>query len=151
MGRILKRVPFDFNYPIDKVWEGYCPSLEKLQSIPKMVEQVPEILNYKGNVCNECDKTFNDCSESARYCVWYNEDLRNLWHYEVPKGEGYQMWENTSEGSPQSPVFKTLEALCEWCAEHATVFANFKATKEEWMQMLGDDSSGYRMGNVIIF
>lgn len=32
---------------------------------------------------------------------------------EPPEGEGYQLWETTSEGSPISPVFETLEALCE--------------------------------------
>ena len=135
MGRTLKRVPLDFDYPLEQLWEGYAPSIEKLQSIEGIVKQVPEILTYQGNVCDECDKTFNNCSESARYCVWYNRDLRQQWCYEPPSGEGYQLWETTTEGSPVSPVFKTIDELSEWCEEHATTFADFKATKEEWKRM----------------
>lgn len=138
MGRELKRVPLDFDYPLGKVWEGYCPSLEKFKSIKGITKQVPEILKYQGNVCNECDKKFNNCSESARYCVWHNEDLKKIWYYDVPKGEGYQLWETTTEGSPKSPVFKMLDELCEWCEENANTFAEFKATKEQWMKMLGE-------------
>lgn len=54
-----------------------------------------------------------------------------------PTGDGFQLWENTSEGSPISPVFKTLDELCEWAAENETVFASIKASKEEWMAQLG--------------
>lgn len=148
MGRELKRVPFDFNFPLGKIWEGYSPSLEKFKSIEGIVKQVPEILQYQGNVCNECDKKFNNCYEDARYCIWYNEDLRKLWCYEPPKGDGYQLWETTSEGSPKSPVFKTLEELCEWCEENATTFADFKATKEQWMKMLNSDFVSHTEGNI---
>ncbi len=42
--------------------------------------------------------------------------------FDPPKGEGYQLWENTTEGSPSSPVFETLDELCEWAAENATTF-----------------------------
>ncbi len=55
---------------------------------------------------------------------------------EPPAGEGFQLWETTSEGSPTSPVFETLDALCEYAAENCTTFADFKASKEQWMQML---------------
>jgi len=57
---------------------------------------------------------------------------------EPPKGEGYQLWETTSEGTPQSPVFKTLDELCEWCADNATTFADYTATASEWKQMLSE-------------
>lgn len=139
MGRKLMRVPMDFDYPIGRVWEGYCPSLERLKSIKEIVEQVPEILNHQGNICTECDRIFNDCDEEARYCVCYNKNLRKLWYYDPPKGEGFQLWETTTEGSPISPVFSTLDELCEWCAENATVFSDYKATKEEWRQLLDPD------------
>lgn len=55
---------------------------------------------------------------------------------EPPAGDGYQMWETTSEGSPQSPVFATLKELAAWCAANAHTFASFKATAEEWEAML---------------
>lgn len=64
-----------------------------------------------------------------------------------PEGPGYQLWETTSEGSPQSPVFETLDALCEWCAANATTFGRFTASAEEWRKMLGDDHVYAQEGN----
>lgn len=68
------------------------------------------------------------------------EALHDEWeNYEPPEGEGYQLWETTSEGSPVSPVFETIEELCEWCEDNATTFASFKTTAEHWREMLEKD------------
>lgn len=75
--------------------------------------------------------------------IWFSDEIKKLsenWvGYEPPSGEGYQMWENTSEGSPQSPIFETLDELCEWCSENASIFgtSNF-VSKEKWMECLKD-------------
>lgn len=66
-----------------------------------------------------------------------------------PKGDGYQLWETTSEGSPISPVFKTLDELCEWAAENATTFGSNKATKWVWLQMLDDGFVHHQEGNMV--
>lgn len=58
---------------------------------------------------------------------------------EPPAGEGYQLWETCSEGSPISPVFATLDELCAWAADSATTFADQRATKGEWKEMLESD------------
>lgn len=50
--------------------------------------------------------------------------------------KGYRLWETTTEGSPISPFFPTLDALCTWAAEHATVFADRKASADEWHAVL---------------
>ena len=75
--------------------------------------------------------------------IYLNEKFKKLWNEwepeELPKGEGYQLWETTSEGSPVSPVFKTAEALAEWCAENATIFASEKTTYENWLNMFKKD------------
>jgi len=63
------------------------------------------------------------------------EDWKN---YDPPTGEGYQLWETTSEGSPISPVFETLDDLCAWAEENASTFGSFRTSKEEWRQMLDD-------------
>jgi hypothetical protein len=93
------------------------------------------------------------CNGSGK--VWQTEEVHRLheeWErIEPPTGDGYQLWETTSEGSPQSPVFATFEELCEWCAENATTFSHFKATKEEWMKMLDDDFVYHQEGNVIMY
>lgn len=75
MGREIKRVPLDFDWPSGKVWEGY--------------------LRY-----NALDE---DEIESA------DKDA-----FDPPKGDGWQVWETVSEGSPVSPVFATSEELTQW-------------------------------------
>jgi hypothetical protein len=53
--------------------------------------------------------------------IWFNEKIRELsenWYenekYDPPTGEGWQVWETVSEGSPISPVFETPEELVTW-------------------------------------
>ncbi len=66
-----------------------------------------------------------------------------------PTGDGYQLWETTSEGSPSSPVFTTIEALCEWCADNATTFGSAKATAKKWREMLDADFVCHVSGNSV--
>src|SRR5690606_114544 len=39
---------------------------------------------------------------------------------EPPEGEGWQLWETVSEGSPISPVFETPEGLARWMVSGAS-------------------------------
>ena len=120
MGRELKRVPLDFDWPIKAIWPGYCnPFWWTEPRVP-----VPEEIRDK-----------------------YGEMFSDRLHIDPPVGKGFQLWETTTEGSPVSPVFKTIEELCEWCAVNATTFASFKATKEEWRQMLDDGFVHKTIGN----
>ena len=85
--------------------------------------------------------------------IWFSEEIKKFHEewvcIEPPVGYGFQLWETTSEGSPNSPVFKTLEELCEWCAENTTTFARYKATKKEWMKMLDEDNVYHGEGNAL--
>lgn len=58
-----------------------------------------------------------------------------------PKGEGWQLWETTSEGSPVSPVFSTADSLADWCADNATWFADLSWTADEWLATFRDNST----------
>lgn len=73
MGREIKRVPLDFDWPLRQMWRGYAPELN------------------------------------------WGEDVNGL--YDPPAGDGWQMWENTTEGSPLSPVFASSGELAAWMAE----------------------------------
>jgi len=66
-----------------------------------------------------------------------------------PTGEGYQLWNTTTEGHPMSPVFATLDALCAWCEPNAMTFANHRATAAEWKQMLEAGCVAVREGNYV--
>ncbi len=68
---------------------------------------------------------------------------------EPPAGEGWQMWETTSEGSPISPVFATPEELARWLAgTGASSFGSDTATYEQWLRMI--KVPGWAPGAVII-
>lgn len=78
----------------------------------------------KWGICKTCGGEAIDPKNKKKYEEWE--------YYEPPKGEGFQLWETTSEGSPESPVFETIDKLCEWCEKNATTFASSKTTKERW-------------------
>jgi hypothetical protein len=47
-----------------------------------------------------------------------------------------QMYENTSEGTPISPIFATPEELARWLVDNgASSFANMTATYEQWLRV----------------
>jgi hypothetical protein len=52
---------------------------------------------------------------------------------EPPMGEGWQLWETVSEGSPDSPVFATPEELADWCAANAEPFHGMSWTRGQWL------------------
>jgi hypothetical protein len=64
-----------------------------------------------------------------------------------PTGDGYQLWEDCSKGSPISPVFASLDELCAWATVNATTFDDHRATAEEWREMLDGGVVHARMGN----
>lgn len=61
-----------------------------------------------------------------------------------PAGEGWQMWETTSEGSPMSPVFATPEELARWLADTgASVFGSNTLDYAGWMRQITGEDFGY--------
>jgi hypothetical protein len=94
--------------------------------------------------CAACDgHGYYFCDEKFRA-------LSNQWvPTEPPTGDGFQLWETTSGGSPISPVFATLDALCEWAAENATTLGDFRASAAEWLAMLKSDRVMHREGNAV--
>ncbi len=92
-------------------------------------------------ICQTCKGHAIDPTTKEQYETWKSE--------EPPIGDGYQLWETTSEGSPSSPVFNTLDELCEWCEENATTFGSFKAKKSEWLKMLSEDNVYHSEGGFV--
>lgn len=108
MGRELKRVPLDFDWPLNKIWYGYLYHL-----------------------CSE------DCSGCKHYAKLKQLKIKSYgcpdFNNDPPKGVGYQLWETTSEGSPISPVFKTIEELAKYCETECTIFGSDKLSYESWL------------------
>jgi hypothetical protein len=158
MGRELKRVPLDFKWPIDQIWKGYINPYRSQECKPCVV--VAKIQKQKSFLTNGEARAkhlgvYGDCE----YCdgegeIWQSEEIKELsqnWEwFHPPVGDGFQLWTTTNEGSPMTPVFNTLEALCEYCEnENVSVFGSSTATKERWMQMLGQDFVAHQEGNMI--
>lgn len=62
-------------------------------------------------------------------------DEAEMWEpFEPPTGDGWQLWETVSEGSPTSPVFTTAEELATWCETCATWFGSMRWSREEWLR-----------------
>lgn len=104
-------------------------------------------------------------SEDCELCggrghYWCDEKYEKRWDkwksIEPPEGDGWQMWETTTEGSPISPVFETPEALARWLADNnASTFGSDTTTYEKWLGFIMGpgwapsmvaDSGGVRSG-----
>lgn len=55
---------------------------------------------------------------------------------EPPEGEGWQLWETVSEGSPISPVCATAEELAEWMASPAYTWFGSGGSKESYLEFI---------------
>lgn len=92
--------------------------------------------------CEECDGTGDLTSEENRKKA---EEWKSI---DPPTGDGFQLWETTSEGSPSSPVFDNMDKLAKWCEKNATTFGSFTATKKQWLDMFKEDFIKHQDGNV---
>lgn len=60
-----------------------------------------------------------------------------------PKGKGWQVWEDTSEGSPISPVHATREALIDWLTSPGSTefYHRYPLTREQAEALVGAGGS----------
>lgn len=105
-------------------------------------------------VCNAEAKRLG-LSVYCRYCDGSGvklskrrQKIRAEWKKtEPPAGEGYQLWETVSEGSPISPVFKTPEELAQWLVDNPSS-SDKDTTYKQWMNfILGD---GWSVSSVFV-
>ena len=232
MGRTLKRVPLDFDWPLKQTWKGYIspyravpcvacagsgysPEYKRLQDEWYGWDR-PRGYAWQYNLSQEdvdalvaerrlhdfthtftpgigwqpkdphCQPTADEVNDWSRHSLghdgincyivvkaklarlglpwacpachgagefWQTPEIEaaaEAWTgVDPPSGDGYQLWETTSEGSPVSPVFAGLDDLCEWAAEHATTFGTSTATAADWKRMLSDDFVYHQEGNAV--
>lgn len=81
--------------------------------------------------CSICD---GECG------IWPSPEIKSAYEnwetQEPPEGEGWQLWETVSEGSPISPVFAAPNELARWCEANATIFAGEKMNYRQWLQLV---------------
>lgn len=156
MGRVVRRVAMDFEWPLNKIWIGYwwpfksmdCPWCdgsgwdEEHRHMPYDKRREWQEATWNGDG-KAWEKAFCAHCKGDGY-LWPSEEIKRLSEqdqtYDPPKGEGWQMWEDTSEGSPISPVFATPEELARWLADTgASAMGSMTATYEEWLRMIGNE------------
>jgi hypothetical protein len=218
MGRIARRVPLDFEWPLNQTWEGYltperlheddCPdcangatdAYEWLQSIAYCITGLADdaadeargaamhpyltplrevsynhakgrpgsqFAEFADGICSDAQGFMGRNVYRMHRALIAAAGLPEDWGMcptckghgsveryegqraeaeaweptEPPTGEGWQMWETTSEGSPVSPIFGTAEALADWLAESgASLFGSHTADAAHWLSIIkGDD------------
>lgn len=140
MGREVKRLPLDFDWPLKETWFGYV-----LPAIPCQLcngsgkrphGKAMSRWGFESDCCDCCEgegKVF----PRVELPEWKHDPFN-----EEPVGMGYQMWETTSEGSPISPVFATPEELARWLADtKASAFGGMGATYAQWLGMIQKGSA----------
>ena len=81
----------------------------------------------------------NECEGTGM--MWPTPEIEARWKRwkktHPPAGDGWQMWETTSEGSPISPVMDSAEALATWLADNgASAVGDRTASRGEWLAMI---------------
>lgn len=79
--------------------------------------------------------------------LWPTPEIKQLhedWEStEPPAGDGYQLWETVSEGSPISPVFATPEELADWLAIDENQKGTDKGTtRAQWLKFIQGPGAG---------
>jgi hypothetical protein len=133
MGREVRKVPADWQHPKDERTGHYKPL-------------------YPGDRYESSRKNFEEklAAEGLQAAIdWCgNAPDKNDYMPDWPEAERthLMMYEDTSEGTPISPAFKTPEELARWLADNnASAFGNSGATYEQWLATIGD---GYAIGMV---
>lgn len=140
MGREVRRVPKDWEHPIieygcmnKSIFKNYDPT--KNYGYPHSFE--PLMAGYKESK-DEFEKIYKEkgLQEAIEWCGAPDiNDYMPEWKEE--EKTHYQMYENTTEGSPISPVMETKEGLARWLADNnASSFGSDTATYEQWLVMI---------------
>lgn len=117
MGREIRKVRPDWVHPkncfgLVPLFEGYAEDAKEFEEMAREKGE-SEAIEYFGQRPNP-DEYMPD---------WTPEEATH-----------FQMYENTSEGTPISPVFATPEEVARWCADNgASAFADMTASYEQWL------------------
>jgi hypothetical protein len=137
MGKQVKRVPINFDWPMNKIWWGYelpevvcqtCAGMGRLTHLlTSDIIQKGEIWHiHNRDRCPTCDG---------------KGKIRPI--IEIPTGTGYQLWDTAHNWSPVSLVFLTPEQLAAWLTEKRVfAFGIFALSYEQWLDfILGDNET----------
>jgi hypothetical protein len=136
MGREVRRVPANWQHP--KMNNGrYQPMRDKSyrEAMSKWTAARDLFAQGKG----DDGDPLPDAAQGCTFEKWHGDKpnpdyCRPDWSDE--ERTHYQMYEDTSEGTPISPVFATPEEVARWCADNgASAFGSMGADYEWWIHV----------------
>lgn len=126
MGREVRRVPADWQHPKDEN-DKYIPT--------------HQVFTYNAEEIEEGLRDGWLENDPPHYGVSVMPD------WPAEQRTHYMMYENTTEGTPISPVFATPEELACWLTENsASAFGDMTASYESWLRVA---NGGYGPSAVI--
>lgn len=90
-------------------------------------------------VCNGKGSIWPSEEDEKRYDEWERT--------EPPAGDGYQIWETVSEGSPISPVFSDPKELAKWMARYGSKGVTSGMTADQWLTFI---DAGWAPSGVLV-
>lgn len=144
MGREVRMVPKDWEHPKDERG-NFVPLFPGARALRELREEWDEnerqwlkglVTDFKGGW-----KPLEDCPAHIKhYSQWAGlrpdpADYMPDW----PESERthFQMYENTTEGTPISPVMASAEELAQWLADNkASAFGDTTAPYESWLAVI---------------
>lgn len=148
MGREVRRVPADWQHPINPetgrhkpLFDGGCFADQLREwndgnakwsngEFPSYTDDESKLLTYS--------EYSGDKPKSCDYMPAWPDEQRTH----------YMMYEDTTEGTPISPAFETPEELARWLVDNnASAFAGQGASYEGWLRVA---NGGFAPGMVIV-
>jgi len=148
MGREVRRVPKDWEHPKDENG-NYIPQSD--WSYSQMMQEWEEGLGLwlKGEHPDQLDVRWS--TDDITWEEWHGnrpDPGRYMPDWPDEERTHYQMYEDTSEGTPISPVMESPESLARWLADNnVSAFADMTASYEAWLRIA---KGGYAPGAVLV-
>lgn len=156
MGRELRKVPKNWEHPKDENG-NYIPLLKSFAE--RHADWVKQKEMWEKGLRDDFNggwKPIEDKYKHMTFEEWDgNEPQRGDYMPEWSESEKtyFQMYEDTTEGTPISPVMESAESLARWLADNnVSAFADMTASYESWLKTIlaGSSPSAIVVGGKIL-
>lgn len=136
MGREVRKVPPDWQHP--KVYRYGEEKYQPMYDTSFKEAEADWLADFDRIRAGEMTELEKECYPEG-LMAWANDESPPNPKYYMPdwpdeERTHFQMYEDTSEGTPISPVMEGPEALARWLAETgASSFGHSTATYEQWL------------------
>lgn len=153
MGRTIRKVPANWEHP--KKRDGSWQPMRDQFYGDQLNEWLENNRKWEDGTHEDLINKITTKDEYPFYALWSSNapDPHYYQHRKYSESEltHIQLYEDTSEGTPISPVFRAdqFDELCQYAADNCTTFRSSKTTKENWEKMLSDGLVFHQEGNIV--